>query len=46
MRRYVSLITAALNREVISLESSEIAARGAAILAGVGSRLFQVSERL
>ena len=46
MRIYVSLIIAALNREVIRFESPEIAVRDAAILAGVRSGLFQGSERL
>jgi sugar (pentulose or hexulose) kinase len=41
---WCSIISAALNREVIRFESSEIAARGAAILAGVGSGLFRNCE--
>ena len=36
-----SIIAAVLDREVIRFASSEIAARGAAILAGVGSGLFR-----
>lgn len=38
---WCSIIAAVLKREVIRFESSEIAARGAAILAGVGSGLFR-----